>query len=151
MEKDDSGSLFDKAAEIERKRRLLKKKKKRAEEHSAPRSSASATAQPQKTDEFSEMFQRMREMRDDLEGQMLDLYSKVGVSRAIAEEFFSNSENIPASQKSSIDNDISKLEAQMTKILGVRVKKATQHIREAKETDKRKQKSIGQRRKWIQM
>lgn len=151
MEKDDSGSLFDKAAEMERKRRLLKKKKKRPEGSSAPKSPSPTVVQSEQPDEFKDMFKRMREMRDDLEGQMLDLYSKVGVSRAIADEFFSNSQNVPPRKKEEIDNEISKLESQLTKILGVRAKKVTQQYKEAKEGEKRKQKSIGQRRKWIQM
>lgn len=147
MEKDDSGSLFDKAAEIERRRRLLKKKK-RAESSAAVKS---VEQRPIQEDEFSEMFSRMRQMRDDLEGQMLDLYSKAGVSRSTVDEFISDPKNVPESKQQEIEQEVARLEAQLAKILGARAKKVSQKVQEEKQGEKRKHKMIGQRRKWIQM
>lgn len=152
MEKDDSGSIFDKATDWSKKKRLLKKKKVKP-----PSSSSLQSANPRShskgslDSEFTEMFDKMKRMREDLEAQMLDLYAKVGVSRAIAEEFFGDPKNVPEMKKSEIDNEINKLEGQLDKILGPRAQKITKEFKAAKEGDKRKNKMVGQRRKWMQM
>lgn len=149
MDKGDSGSIFDEAARARKKKRLLRKKKLDPSHAPAPKTSSSATVPMD--DEFKEMFAKMRDMREDLEGRVLDLYAKAGVSRTVAETFFADAKNVPVEKKSVIENEIAKLEKQLTDILGTRTKKVTQQFKEDKDSDKRKKKLIGQRRKWLQM
>lgn len=150
MEKEDSGSIFDEASAMARKKRLLKKKKKRPPPSAAAKPSATAT-EPLLDEETASMFERMREMRNDLEGKMLDLYSVAGVSRSVVEEFFSNPRNLSSEKKEQIEKDLSKLETELSNVLGKRAKRVSQKFQESKQSDKRKKKSIGHRRKWLQM
>lgn len=149
MEKDDSGSIFDRASELSKKKRLLKKKK--VKPSSSQSGNARSSAKSTLPDEFREMFDKMRQMREDLEGKMHEIYTKVGVSRAVAEQFFADPKNISESKKAEIDSDINKLEGQLVRILGPGATKVAKEFKSAKEGEKRKTKSIGQRRKWIQM
>lgn len=150
MENEDSGSIFDEASAMARKKRLLKKKKKRPPSPPASKPSATAT-QPNLDDEAVSMLNRMRQLRNDLEGKMLDLYSVAGVSSTIVEEFFSNPRNLPPEKKEAIEKDVAKLETELSDVLGKRAKRVSQKFQESKQSDKRKKKSIGQRRKWLQM
>lgn len=152
MEKDDSGSIFDRASDLSKKRRLLQKKKKKPEPAlPAQKFQSMIEAEPKGNPEVTSMFTRMREMQEDLEAKMLELYSKIGVSRTIAEEFFNDPKNMASRKKEEIDNQIIKLEEQMTKILGVRAKQVAKQFKTTKESEKRTQKFIGQRRKWLKM
>jgi len=144
-----SHNIFDEAGK--QGKGLPSKKKEEA-------ASSSPAVKPEKSkniivsltdSEIQEMFDRMLEMRRDLDKKTDELKNAISLSQQDVVKFFSNSKNFTPQEWSIIQQSRSDLEKRVWAVVGKDPKKVREKQLEEKDTKSRKGKTLGSRRNWI--
>lgn len=122
--------------------------KKPSQPHKKKRSQGStATVDP----EIKQIFKRIATMQDSLKKKLFVIYKKSGIAPDEIRSYLDNPDNIPPSQWNKIATATEQLEEKVTGLKGKALKKKKKDKEQKKLTKKRKGKTLGGRKGWIQM
>jgi len=149
MGEQSPGNIFDEAGRKHQKSPLRKEKR---EKRLAKPISPSSKNKPVSADEdVLNMFKRMREIQDSINGKMLDIFEKSKLPQEKVEGFLKEPVGLPEQKKAQIDHEMQKLESEVKKTLGAKATTGAKQVQAKKEEIKRKKKFIGKRRNWLEM
>lgn len=144
MKNDDNFNIFSSSAH---KRKPVPAKKSPAPPPPPPppRNEESTSSNQE---DVSSMLKRMHEIHQDIQTKLEITYTKGGISPRTLEKYVNS---MTPEQRSSIDQEIEKLEDQVWSAVGSIPKAKRVSKKTSKATKTRKGKMIGARKKWIPM
>ncbi len=145
----DNPNIFERAGQA-----FGFKKKKKKPETSIPAEQAVAPPpqEPILEDlEIDEIFRKIREMDQDLQKRIENVIQLSGMSKEELDSYIDDPKNFPPDQWSKMQHDKEELERKMYSLIGSQAKKRTLRFKKKKLEKGRRGKTLGSRKKWLQM
>lgn len=144
MNKEQSSNIFDQAGKSSKGQPLKKNIEKDVPIPSIKDPKVTLT-----DDEVQGMFDKMVELRGDLEKKTDEFKEAVILSQQDVSKYFNDSKNFSPEQWSVIQESRAELEKRVFDVVGKDLKKIRQKQLESKDSKLRKGKTLGARRNWI--
>lgn len=145
MKKKKNSDVFSEAS----KKSGKKKKKKTPSSSLSPQPEIKTTGI--RTKDLEEILKKIHKMDDDLENKMTRVCELSGMTRQEVQRFIENPDNFSQEQWKNAQKNKNALEEKIYSVVGVELKKLKVKKKKKKSAKKRRGKTLGARKGWLQM